>query len=98
MGNMGYCRFRNTLSDLRDCKEALEELFEKKGDDDTLNREEEEAAKQLVATCIEIVGLVAEYESVDVDDVSESHIDEAITTANEIANERDKKKMEEEDE
>lgn len=23
MGNMSYCRFENTLSDLRDCKEAM---------------------------------------------------------------------------
>ena len=26
MGNMSYCRFENTSSDLRDCMEALEEL------------------------------------------------------------------------
>lgn len=26
MSNMSYCRFRNTLSDLRDCQEALSEM------------------------------------------------------------------------
>lgn len=25
MSNMSYCRFRNTLADLRDCREALNE-------------------------------------------------------------------------
>lgn len=25
MGNMSYCRFRNTLEDLRDCNEHLDE-------------------------------------------------------------------------
>ena len=24
--NMSYCRFRNTLNDLKDCQEALEEI------------------------------------------------------------------------
>lgn len=26
MGNMSYCRFENTLNDLRDCEEALENI------------------------------------------------------------------------
>ena len=26
MANMSYCRFRNTLRDLRDCYEAMEQL------------------------------------------------------------------------
>lgn len=26
MGNMSYCRFENTLKDLRDCEEALENI------------------------------------------------------------------------
>lgn len=26
MGNMSYCRFENTTSDVRDCMEALEDL------------------------------------------------------------------------
>ena len=27
MGNMSYCRFENTLKDLRDCKEALGNIY-----------------------------------------------------------------------
>lgn len=29
MSNMSYCRFENTLSDLQDCKEQLELLFQR---------------------------------------------------------------------
>ncbi len=36
MSNMSYCRFQNTLGDLRDCKEALddEDDLPKKGTDE----------------------------------------------------------------
>ena len=48
MANMSYCRFNNTLNDLEDCKEALE------------NREiesvtEKRKAKALIELCQEIV-------------------------------------------
>lgn len=46
MGNMEYCRFRNTLKDLRDCKQYL---------NDDLNSEEEIIArKKLICLCVEI--------------------------------------------
>jgi hypothetical protein len=28
MGNMSYCRFENTLDDLRDCQQALYSIYE----------------------------------------------------------------------
>ena len=45
MSNMGYVRFENTLSDLRDCHEHME---------DTLSASEHEARRRLVALCHEI--------------------------------------------
>lgn len=49
MGNMSYCRFQNTLPDLRDCHEALneEQFF-------NLSEDEQAAAKQLIKRCVEI--------------------------------------------
>lgn len=50
MSNMGYCRFQNTLPDLRDCQEALEDA----GGVGELSDEEKRAAIRLVAICKEI--------------------------------------------
>lgn len=47
MANMSYCRFENTLSDLRDCKEALENQEE-------LSSREANKAKALIDLCREI--------------------------------------------
>lgn len=51
MANMSYCRFRNTLADLRDCREALSYMndFEKE-----LEGEEARAAKALLKLCGEL--------------------------------------------
>jgi hypothetical protein len=46
MGNMGYCRFQNTLNDLRDCNNHIE--------DTGLSEEEEKARTRLIALCREI--------------------------------------------
>ena len=54
MGNMSYCRFRNTLNDLRD----LEEEFT----DDTISKDEHEARWQLLKLMRK---LVREYEDYD---------------------------------
>lgn len=48
MANMSYCRFTNTLSDLWDCRDALDERK-------PLSDEEYEAALKLVEMCREIV-------------------------------------------
>lgn len=60
--NMSYCRFENTLNDLRDCAGALEELFS--ADEDTgatpLSRSEELAAILLVDKANDIVQMVRE--------------------------------------
>jgi hypothetical protein len=47
MGNMSYCRFQNTLGDLRDCEDALY-------NEEELSEEEETAKKDLIALCMNI--------------------------------------------
>ena len=42
MSNMEYCRFQNTLADLRDCYAHM---------DDRLTEEEQEAMNKLVKLC-----------------------------------------------
>lgn len=44
MGNMPYCRFFNTLSDLRDCYDHMD-------DDKELSSEEERAKEKLIKLC-----------------------------------------------
>lgn len=53
MANMSYCRFQNTLSDLRDCARALEE-------GEPLSDDEQRARNRLVELCAEIVSSFAE--------------------------------------
>lgn len=56
MPNMSYCRFQNTLSDLRDCEEALRDGALDGGVDGEgdLSAEERYAALRLVELCGEI--------------------------------------------
>ena len=54
MANMGYCRFHNTLQDLRDCNEHLY--------DTELSEEEAKARARLIRLCKEIA---AEFEEED---------------------------------
>jgi hypothetical protein len=46
MGNMSYCRFYNTLQDLLDCQEHL--------DDAIANPDEARARRRLIQVCREI--------------------------------------------
>jgi len=48
MGNMSYCRFENTLADLRDCQEHM--------DDKDLSSEEAKARLRLIRVCSQIEG------------------------------------------
>lgn len=51
MPNMSYCRFQNTLSDLRDCETALNET---NGDLERLSADEKKAAERLIRLCRKI--------------------------------------------
>lgn len=55
MPNMSYCRFRDTLNDLRDCEEHIPSSLS--------DREEHEARRRLVEICRNIV------EAADNDDI-----------------------------
>jgi hypothetical protein len=46
MGNMGYCRFENTLGDLEDCYDHM--------DDGDLSAIEEKAREKLIKLCEDI--------------------------------------------
>jgi len=45
MGNMSYCRFRNTARDLQDCYDNL---------DNDLSEEEKQARERLIELCKDI--------------------------------------------
>lgn len=57
MSNMSYCRFQNTSKYLRDCQNALARMAAHRAE--KLSSDELDAAKDLVRTCIEIVGALA---------------------------------------
>ena len=51
MSNMSYCRFQNTLPDLRDCADALDDIA---GALAELSKEEARAADELIQLCMQI--------------------------------------------
>ena len=60
MANMSYCRFQNTLQDLRDCYNALI-------DDQELSDEELRAKNKLVELCQDIANNFGEDDGLDHD-------------------------------
>ena len=57
MSNMSYCRFQNTLRDLKDCLDALCDID---GNLSELSKEEAQAADRLILVCEEIAGNFAQ--------------------------------------
>ena len=51
MANMSYCRFQNTLQDLRACRDALSVMNDYKSE---LGKEESSAADRLLLLCREL--------------------------------------------
>ena len=67
MSNMSDCRYRRIVTDLSDCEDAIDELFNGVTDDgQPLSDDELRAARRLVASCINIVALVADMAQVEV--------------------------------
>jgi len=64
MANMSYCRFQNTLNDLKDCYYNM--------DSNSLSKEEFEARKRMIELCRDIVD---EYEELLMEEHNED-IDE----------------------
>lgn len=62
MGNMSYCRFENTLRDLRDCYKDMSE-----NDFYELSETEQEARNKLVALCQNISEQFEEEEIIEED-------------------------------
>jgi len=60
MSNMSYCRFRNTVEDLYDCQETLDDW-----DFGELSKGEIEAAMRLVRMCKRIAAMDEECELLD---------------------------------
>ncbi len=84
MSKTSECRFRHILTDLSDCEDAIDELFNGVTDDgQPLSDDELRAARQTVISCIGIVERVAEmaHIAVDLDRVEES-IDTVLREAN----------------
>jgi uncharacterized protein YeeX (DUF496 family) len=48
MANMSYCRFENTLNDLRDCEEALNNIYDEVTE---MSSYEKNALVELVELC-----------------------------------------------
>lgn len=91
MGNMSYCRFRNTEQDLADCESALETLLEgdianSKHGELSISDVELKAAAKLVERCANILRLIQEAAGVDddIDDI-EQHAHDTLYMANESA-------------
>jgi len=69
MSNMSYCRFENTLDDLRDCQEHAQDNDLSESENDARN-----ALLQLCAAILEDAGV-----SIDLDEV-----DNAVVTINAV--------------
>jgi len=55
MANMGYCRFQNTVGDMEDCLEHIE--------DDLHSEEEKEARQDFIRLCVQVAHDYGELES-----------------------------------
>jgi hypothetical protein len=65
MANMSYCRFHNTLEDLKDCRDAIT--------DNDLSPAERKERLKLVRVCRQIVD---EYESAEMEEEDKSRPEE----------------------
>jgi len=84
MSNKSYSRFRSIVTDMSDCEDAIEELFNGVTDDgQPLSEDELRAASRLIASCMSVVTLVADIAHVklDLEEVEQS-IDKLLHTAN----------------
>lgn len=85
MSNMSYCRFENTLRDLCDCHNAIQELLA--GDSEALSENELRCAVALVEQCKETLGLIADEQGLDLADedaFNQIDPDDALRNANNL--------------
>jgi len=62
MSNMSYCRFHNTVSDLQDCIDAMDELTNLNEYGEKMSRSEFMKAMELIEMCREVS---EQFEDVD---------------------------------
>lgn len=62
MANMSYCRFQNTVLDLQDCYDALEEMGDNEAILKDLSSEELRSKKRLIRLCEDIINDFGEDE------------------------------------
>jgi hypothetical protein len=74
MPNMSYCRFQNTLQDLRDCLNHL--------CDDDLSKDEKYARESLAKLCEKYASDFESY--LDNDEENDEMLDNELDTANEV--------------
>ncbi len=84
MGNLSDCRFRRIVTDLSDCEDAIDELFNGVTDDgQPLSDDELRAARRLITSCISVVTRVGDMANLTVDlDGVEQSIDTVLRQAN----------------
>jgi hypothetical protein len=84
MSKLSDCRFRRIVTDLSDCEDAIDELFNGVTDDgQPLSDDELRAARRLITSCISIVTRVGDMANVTVDlDAVERSIDTVLREAN----------------
>jgi hypothetical protein len=70
MTNMSYCRFHNTLLDLRDCADAMENPRDKASTDEAIAR------RRLIELCVDIAARFEDAEEADLDGVNEDDDDD----------------------
>lgn len=81
MANMSYCRFQNTSNDLRDCAGALEEVL---AGNETLSRDELQAAIRLIETAQDIIALLKDATGTDEDaELDSDDVEVALTQRDE---------------
>ena len=87
MSKLSDCRFRRIVTDLSDCEDAIDELFNGVTDDgQPLSDDELRAARRLITSCISIVTRVGDMANVTVDlDGIEQSIDAVLRQANSVA-------------
>ena len=68
MGNMSYCRFENTSSDLQDCINAVGEMIEGGYD---LNEYETRGFRRLIEQAAELLQLIGETVGIDAEEIIE---------------------------
>ena len=71
MSNMSYCKFQNTLRDLRDCRYTLKDFVDRDSVE-VLSDDELEAANDLILECTNIVQMISEVSEFSIEDVVES--------------------------